>query len=146
MQPAVRIGELARQTGVSLDAIRFYEREGLLKHPPRSPGGYRLFNPGDLRTLQLIRKAQALGFSLSEIRELLLLRDERLHCCQQVRDLLSGKLSIVRAKIAELRSLEKNLRASLGKCQRELKTNRNAHKSRCPVLDEISNNRLGGSS
>jgi MerR family mercuric resistance operon transcriptional regulator len=138
MTRAVKIGELARQTGLSIDAIRFYEKEGLLQHPPRSQGGYRLFSSGHVDTLLFIRQAQELGFSLNEIRELLILRDERLHACTHVRELLAQKLGAVREKLAELRALEELLRGALKKCDRKLQADGGPHKECCPVLDEIA--------
>jgi DNA-binding transcriptional MerR regulator len=132
------LGDPRGRTGLSIDAIRFYERKGLLRHPPRTQGGFRLFSRDDIETLLFIRKAQELGFSLSEIGELLVLRDERLHACTHMRDLLAQKLAAVREKIAELQSLEETLQAGLRKCNRELKTDGGSHRDCCPVLDEIS--------
>src|SRR2546428_8491026 len=66
----VRIGEAAREAGVSVAGVRFYESEGLLGVAPRSEGGYRLYAPADVRRLKLIRRARALGLSPSEVREL----------------------------------------------------------------------------
>jgi DNA-binding transcriptional MerR regulator len=133
-----RIGEAAQQTGLSIDAIRFYEREGLLKRSPRSEGGFRLFSPGDIQTLQFIRKSQAMGFSLAEIRELLLLRSEQVPACSHVKELLEQKLAGVRQKIQELEKLEQGLKKALRRCTRELKANRASHDGCCPVLEEIS--------
>ncbi len=70
----VQIGKVASQTGISIDAIQFYERGGLLAKPARSEGGYRLYHQQDIQHLKFIRRAQALGFSLQEIRELLLIQ------------------------------------------------------------------------
>jgi DNA-binding transcriptional MerR regulator len=137
MARALKIGELAKQTGLSIDTIRFYEKEGLLRHPLRTEGGFRLFSPDDFDRLLFIRKAQELGFSLNEIQELLVLREDRLHACTHVRDLLTQKLTAVREKIAELRSLEQTLRAALQKCNRELKANGRSHDKCCPVMEEI---------
>ena len=71
---ALTIGRLARLGGVNLETIRYYEREGLLQKPPRTPAGYRLFPRETARRLRFIKRAQELGFSLGEIRELLALR------------------------------------------------------------------------
>src|SRR5712671_109548 len=70
---AARIGQVAQETGISIDTIRFYEKQGLLKRSPRTEGGFRLFGLSDIETLRFVRKAQELGFSLNEIRELLIL-------------------------------------------------------------------------
>ena len=76
MPQGIQIGRVAKEIGLTVDAIRFYEKEGLLKSPARSEGRFRLFGPDDVRNLKFIRKAQELGFSLQEIRELLVLQQE----------------------------------------------------------------------
>ncbi len=137
MPQGLQIGALAKQAGLTVDAIRFYEKQGLLKRAPRSEGGFRLFGPGDLRSLKFIRKAQELGFSLQDIRELLLLQDERVEACGHVRELLEQKLTSVRRKIAELQKLETSLEGALGKCNRKLKRFGTVHEGCCPVLEEL---------
>ena len=72
---SLKIGEVAQRGGVSLQAIRYYEREGLLPKPPRLASGYRLFPDTAVRQVHFIKRAQELGFSLAEIRELLSLRE-----------------------------------------------------------------------
>lgn len=116
----LQIGSVAHQTGLTVDAIRFYEKSGLLKRPPRTEGGFRLFGLRDVQDLKFIRKAQDLGFSLREIRELLVLRGESFKACEHVRALLGHKLADVRGKIDELRRLEHSLANALRKCDREL--------------------------
>ncbi len=138
MSAGVRIGQLARNAGVGIHAIRFYERRGLLRRPPRSEGGYRLFDPDDARDLKFIRKAQSLGFSLAEIRELLILERTSAPGCVHVRDLLRRKLSDVRSKIEELKALEAQLASGLRKCQRELNRSRGQPEKGCPVLKELA--------
>lgn len=72
--PPLTIGRLARLGGVNLEAVRYYEREGLLMRPPRTRSGYRIFSRDAARRLRFIKRAQQLGFSLAEIRELLAMR------------------------------------------------------------------------
>src|SRR5215216_1738488 len=98
MERGLQIGAVARETGITVDAIRFYERERLLKHPERSGGGFRLFTASDVENIHFIRHAQELGFSLSEIRELLVLQSEDLMACSHVRNLIRLKLGTVREK------------------------------------------------
>ena len=138
MGQAARIGEVAHATGLSIDTIRFYEKQGLLKRSPRTEGGFRLFGAGDVETLKFVRKAQELGFSLNEIRELLILRAEHVPACSHVKELLDQKLAVVEQKIAELQNLELSLKRALRKCKRELKTETPGHEQCCPVLEEIS--------
>ena len=138
MNHAARIGQVAQQTGLSIDTIRFYEKQGLLKRSPRTEGGFRLFGSDDIETLKFVRKAQELGFSLSEIRELLILRAEHVPACSHVKELLEQKLNAVEQKITELHDLERSLKRALRKCKQELKTAAPGHEECCPVLEEIS--------
>ena len=136
MGQRIHIGQVARETGLSVDAIRFYEKQRLLKPAPRTEGGFRLFSWQDLLHLQFIRRAQELGFSLNEIRELLLLQGEQVEACSHVRDMLTAKLGAVRQKITELRKLESQLAADLRQCERRLRTRVESHDA-CPVLEAI---------
>ena len=138
LNQAARIGQVAQQTGLSIDTIRFYEKQGLLKRSPRTEGGFRLFGANDIETLKFVRKAQELGFSLNEIRELLILRSDHVPACSHVKELLDQKLTSVEQKITELQNLERSLKSALQKCRRELKTAAAGHEERCPVIDEIN--------
>ena len=137
MPQGLQIGAVAQETGLTVDAIRFYEKSGLLKRPPRTEGGFRLFRMQDVQNLKFIRKAQDLGFSLQEIRELLLLQGDSVAACGHVRELLDQKLASVRGKIEELQKLERSLASALRKCDRELKALGASHEERCPVLEEL---------
>jgi MerR family transcriptional regulator, Zn(II)-responsive regulator of zntA len=131
------IGRVARETGLSVHAIRFYEREGLLKTLGRSEGRFRVFDQEGLRELKFIRKAQELGFSLAEIRELLVLRRADSQACSHVRDLVSKALGRVDEKIEELLRLQSELHAALRKCKRDLKRSSSKPEKSCPVLEEL---------
>jgi MerR family copper efflux transcriptional regulator len=132
-----KIGQVAQETGVTIDTIRFYEKQGLLRRSPRTEGGFRLFGTGDIENLKFVRKAQELGFSLNEIRELLILRADHVPACSQVKQLLDRKLATVRQKIAQLQSLERRLNSALRKCKRELTSAAPGHDECCPVIEEI---------
>ena len=138
MRQGLQIGAVAQRAGLTVDAIRFYEKSGLLKRPLRTEGGFRLFRTKDVEDLKFIRKAQELGFSLQEIRELLFLRGESVEACEHVRELLDVKLRGVRAKIAELQELERSLDRSLRKCNRSLRQTGPSHEGCCPVLEELA--------
>jgi len=138
MSVMVKIGEVARETGLTIDTIRFYEKQGLLQHSARTEGGFRLFGASQIQALRFIRKCQELGFSLDEIRELLILRAEQVPACSHVKELLEQKLDSVGQKMEELRTLERSLRGALRKCNRELKESGVPHEGCCPVLEEIS--------
>jgi DNA-binding transcriptional MerR regulator len=133
----MQIGRVSEQTGLSVDAIRFYEKERLLEHPPRTEGGFRLFNTQDVQRIQFIRRAQQLGFSLPEIRELLVLQRDEGEACSHVRDLLHAKVSQIHGKVEELRLLEELLKTKLRKCEAKLKASGDSHNGGCPVLDEV---------
>jgi DNA-binding transcriptional MerR regulator len=131
----MQIGIAARKVGLSVDAIRFYERNALLRRAPRTEGGFRQYGEDDLETLGFIRRVQSLGFKLSQIRSLLNLRGSRLQPCAPVRRKLQEKLADVRQKLADLRKLEGELQVALRSCDRELRK-RSAH---CPILREKIN-------
>ena len=135
---APKIGQVAQETGLSIDTIRFYEKQGLLKRSPRTEGGFRLFGISDIEALKFVRKAQELGFSLNEIRELLILRADHVPACSHVKELLDQKLTSAEQKIAELQNLERSLKRALQKCKQELKTAAPGHEECCPVLEEIN--------
>lgn len=136
----MQIGVVAKRIGLSVDAIRFYERNALLPRPARTEGGFRQYGESDVETLAFIRRVQGLGFKLTEIRGLLRLRGNRLQPCAPVRRQLQKKLSDVRQKLADLQRLEHELRLALRSCDRELRK-RHGH---CPVLSGKSNDKLEG--
>lgn len=137
MAQGIQIGQVARETGLTVDAVRFYEKQRLLRPAPRTEGGFRLFSEQDLQHIQFIRSAQELGFSLNEIRELLALRGEQVEACAHVRDMLTAKLGAVRQKITELRKLQRQLAADLKQCERRLHIGDDSHDA-CPVLKAIA--------
>ena len=128
----MQIGIVAKKIGLSVDAIRFYERNGLLPRPPRTQGGFRRYAENDVETLAFVRRVQGLGFKLSEIRGLLSLRGNRLQPCAPVRRRLQERLGDVQQKLVDLHKLEHELRLALRSCKNELRK-RPAH---CPILRE----------
>ncbi len=146
MAQGIQIGKVADQTGLSIDTIRFYQKIGLVKQPARSEGGFRLFTDIEIRDLVFIQKAQELGFSLTEIKQLSILNQEHDHACSQVRKLLAGRLRDVRGKISELLHLEKGLKSALRKCNRDLRSNQgSSHDECCPVLKTLEHESAKGS-
>src|SRR6266700_6873282 len=99
------IGRLAQEVGINLETVRFYERKGLLQKPPRSISGYRLFPADTARRLRFIKRAQDLGFSLSEIRELLMLRLSPQTTSTEIRKRAEAKLADIEGKITSLDSM-----------------------------------------
>ena len=138
MPGRLQIGAVAQRTGLTVDTIRFYERVGLLRRPARTEGRYRVFRPEDVEALKFIRKVQALGFSLQEVREILVLQGHGVEACEHVRELVDQKLASVRGKVKELRKLEKSLQGALRKCDRRLREVSPTHGKCCPVLEELN--------
>lgn len=137
MAEAVHIGKAAKQAGISVDTIRFYQKLGLINSPSRSAGGYRLFDRDQIHDLKFVRHAQELGFSLTEVRELLALRQKH-HACSEVQAMLNRKLADVREKIKSLGRLEAELRLALRNCNRELRLKRGVkHEDCCPLLTKL---------
>ena len=128
----MQIGIVAKRIGLSVDAIRFYERNGLLPRPPRTEGGFRRYGENDVETLAFVRRVQCLGFKLSEIRGLLRLRGNRVQPCAPVQRRLQEKLADVQRRLSDLHKLEHELRLALRSCNKELRK-RDAH---CPILSE----------
>ena len=129
---ALQIGIAAKKVGLSVDAIRFYERNALMPRPPRTQGGFRQYGQSDIETLAFIRRVQGLGFKLNEIRGLLSLRGHRMQPCAPVRRRLQTKLAGVRQKLENLRKLERELQLALRSCDKELRK-QDAH---CPILQD----------
>ena len=99
----LRIGEVARRSGVGIEALRFYERRGLLGRPARTESNYRVYNESVLERLDFIKRAQAVGFTLDEIGEILKESAEGQRPCRHVRELARRKLEELDRRMAELR-------------------------------------------
>ncbi len=128
---SLTIGHLAKQAGVNLETVRFYERRGLLPRPPRSASGYRLFPADAARRLRFIRRAQELGFSLNEIRELLSLRVSRTTRSADIRARAEAKVADIEAKIRSLESMRRTLRKLTKVCDGC------APATECPILESL---------
>ena len=130
---SMQIGEVAKRTALSVDAIRFYERSSLLPKLPRTSGRFRLYTNNEVARLSFIQKMQGLGFSLREVRQILDLRENCMDPCKEVSLLVKTKLDAVRSKIRELTKLEAELASGLRKCSNE-RSNEHAPRT-CPVLE-----------
>lgn len=113
---ALTIGAIAKRTGLGVQTVRFYEREGLLEEPPRSSSGYRTYGESAVRRLGFIRRAQELGFSLKEIRELISLEQNEAADCDQVRGIANAKLDTIEDKIADLKRMQAALEKVVQSC------------------------------
>jgi len=126
----IAIGRLSTQTGTNIETIRYYEKVRLLPAPARSESGYRLYGVDHLKRLSFIRRARTLGFSIGEIRTLLRLADERKQPCAEVRVVAEAHLKDVRAKIADLRRMERVLKTTVARCA-------GGKRSGCPVIEAL---------
>jgi MerR family mercuric resistance operon transcriptional regulator len=128
---SLKISEVAERGGVSVQAIRYYEREGLLPKPPRLASGYRIFPDTAVRRVQFIKRAQELGFSLAEIRELLSLRENADAGAQDMRERARAKITDIEQKIRRLRAMKSVLNALAESCPGC------GPLSDCPILDAL---------
>jgi MerR family mercuric resistance operon transcriptional regulator len=126
---AIPIGELSRRTGCNIETIRYYERIGLLPVPPRR-GRYRSYGADDVGRLGFVRRARELGFTLSEVRALLGLVAGGEDSCAEARDLAATHLKDVRARIADLRRMERALTLSVRACDA-------GHDPGCPLIQAL---------
>src|SRR5262249_54361662 len=134
----MQIGEVAKRTSLTVDAIRFYEKRKLLPRAVRSSGRFRLYCESSVERLHFIQQMQGLGFSLREVGELIQLRERKVQACESVRQLLTAKLAHVRAKMRELKRLKRELESDFRKCNRELNHRRRHAACPCPVLEEAT--------
>jgi len=116
MSERIRIGEVARRTGCSVDAIRYYEREGLLPPAQRSEGNFRLYGEEAVERLQFIRHCRSLDMDLGEISALLRAQDRPDENCGEVVALLDMHIAQVARRIADLERLERYLSELRGCC------------------------------
>lgn len=117
--PTMTIGQVAREAGVGVETIRFYERKGLIPEPPRRLSGYRQFPRDTVNHLRFIKRAKALGFTLKEIRELLSLRVAPGTTCRQVKVRADAKLTDIESKIADLQRMKRALKKLVASCASE---------------------------
>ncbi len=125
------IGQVARRAGVGVETVRFYEREGLLEEPPRRASGYRQYSQEVVKRLGFIQRAKALGFSLKEISELLLLRVDAQTSCEEVKQRTEAKIAEVERKLVELQRMRQALLQVHSLCTGQGPT------GSCPMLDAL---------
>lgn len=128
--PFMSIGELARQAGVRIDTVRYYERDGLLSPAGRLASGYRRYGDTELQRLRFIRRAKALGFTLEDIRSLLTLSAE----CSvaEVKQTAQAKLVDVEQRIAELERIRAALKTLIAACPGH------GRAEACPILNALT--------
>lgn len=130
MKP-LTIGEVARQAGVGIETVRFYERQGLLEEPKRRASGYRQYGQEAVAALQFIRRAKELGFTLREIKGLLALRLDASATRAEVREQAMSKVADIEAKITDLQRMRDVLKKLVKKCHG------NGAATGCPILEAL---------
>ena len=127
----MKIGALARQAGVEVQTVRFYEREGLIEAPSRTGSGYRAYGPQHLEQLHFVRHCRSLDMPLAQIKRLIELSRQRSVSCDEVNDLVRTHLGRVQAKRRSLEALEKQLAALNAQCE-------SGHRvADCGILEEL---------
>ena len=132
------IGRLAQAAGVNVETVRYYQRIKLMPVPKRAPGGIRRYAAPELSRLQFIKTAQGLGFTLEEVTDLVKL-DDGTHC-KEAHDIAAQKLDAVRARLRDLKRIEKALAQLVRQCE----TRRGA--IRCPLIDSLAHDGGSGAS
>ncbi len=127
----LRIGQLAERARVNVQTVRFYERRGLIAEPERTAAGYRQYLPDVVRRIRFIKRAQDLGFSLSEITELLDLRARSPVACKAVEGKARKKIALVETKISELERIKRALEDLADDCAVR------APSGECPILEAL---------
>ncbi len=125
------IGKVAQRAGVGVETVRFYEREGLIKDPPRRESGYRQYGEDVIDHLVFIGRAKELGFTLKEIKELLFLRATRGAKCADVRNRAETKMQNIEDRIRALRRMKRALAKLLSECSGD------GAITECPILESL---------
>ena len=129
----LQIGQVAALAGVSVDTVRYYERQRLLKPAPRSSGGFRLFTAETVEHIRFIKQAQDIGLSLDEIKVLLISGAAQ---CQRVHDLLKQRLTELDERMRAMREFRRTLTQHLAACETEL--NKRGASASCPVVVNLT--------
>src|SRR5687767_14710668 len=111
----LKIGEVARLSGIGIEALRFYERSGLLRRPGRTGSGYRVYDRAVLQRLDFIKRAQILGFSLDEIKRIIADKRAGKSPCREVREIVRRRLAELDERMKEMRRFRNELGAALMK-------------------------------
>ena len=128
------ISELAKQCGIGVQAVRYYERRSLLPDPRSGGVGYRDYSDEDVRRVRFIKEAQGLGFTLKEITDLLALRVSRSTTCANVREKAQDKIEDIEEKIRTLQGFKRALGRLVAQCAGS------GPKTACPILDALETN------
>ncbi len=128
---SLRIGQVAAGASVNVETVRYYERTGMLAVPTRTVTGYRQYDAEAVRRIRFIKHAQALGFSLKEIRDLLALRVRHGEACGTIERKTRSKIALIDDKLRELTALRRTLKGLVASCEARKTT------AECPVLETL---------
>jgi len=133
----LRVGSIAKKAGVGVQTLHYYERIGLLPKPTRSEANYRLYSPDALRRVRFIKKAQALGFKLEEIKQILDLKSHGRAPCRKVTELGEQHLREIDARIAQLRTYRRTVAQSLNSWRGKTAHRRNCAGEFCDLIERL---------
>jgi len=124
------IGKAAEMSGLNVETIRFYEKEGLVPEPGRTEGGHRLYSKDQVARLVFIRRSRKLGFSMTQVRQILSLVDREQVSCEAVKSIADDHIDDIRARIADLRKMERTLNRLSRECSGKDIPD-------CPIIDAL---------
>lgn len=125
------VGQVAKQAGIGVHAVHYYEREGILPRASRTRSGYRKFPEDAVRIIRFVKEAQELGFSLDEIKQLLRLRSSKRTNCNRVQKVAQDKIAVVSEKIDNLERIKSALETLVRSCKRR------ESDLKCPILENL---------
>ena len=137
MELELRVGSIAKEAGVGVQTLHYYERIGLLPKPTRSEANYRLYSPDALRRVRFIKKAQALGFKLEEIKQILDLKSHGRAPCRKVTELGQKHLRDIDARLAQLRRYRREVARSLNSWRGKTAHRRNCAGEFCDLIERL---------
>jgi MerR family mercuric resistance operon transcriptional regulator len=125
----IAIGEASKRSGVGIETIRYYEREGVVPAPERARNNRRLYSAEDVGRLRLVKRLRDLGFPLAEVRLLLAMSESRVADCSAVKEHAENHIAFIETRIAELRRVENSLRQLVSNCEQG--------NVECPMLQKL---------
>ena len=125
----ITIGKASELSGVVIETIRYYEREGIVSQPDRSASGRRIYTKVEVDNLRFIRRCRDMGLPVSQAKSLLTLTEQHEISCKSAKDIASHHLKEIKSKISELQRVESALKKLIAKCESE--------PDKCPILDEL---------
>ncbi|GJL52952.1 MAG: Hg(II)-responsive transcriptional regulator [Nitrospirales bacterium] len=131
----MRIGQVAKRAGVNVETIRFYERKGLITQPPTNTGGYRQYPKEAIARIRFIKRAKELGFSLTEVLELLTLQTNPQATCADVKSRAEDKISTIHGRIKDLQKMRRSLERLAAACKGS------GPLDECPIIDCFETNK-----